>query len=189
MDPIDTSFRLAASLLPEELSSFVHNHILNPHGPFQAYKREAHAQLDRLLAALYPVVQPALERVLAVVSDNQGAVGVAATLALAAAVIVVLNWVRRLMLWWTRMVFRLVFWSLVVAMAAVVVQRGPMQTAKEVVVVGSKIVGWVAAVQQAMQHQQQYQQQHGGQYSQGQYSQGDSRQYKVGGPGSSPGGY
>lgn len=179
MDPIDTSFRLVASLLPEELSSFIHNHILNPHGPFQTYKREAQAQLERLLTALYPIVQPVLEKILALVSDNQGAVGVAATLALAAAVIIILNWVRRLMLWWTRMVFRLMFWSLVIAVAAIVVQRGPMQTAKEVVVVGSKIVGWISAVQQAMQQQQQYGEQ---------FSQGGRRQYNVGG-GRSSGGY
>lgn len=70
---------------------------------------------------------------------------VAGVLALVLAV-QVLSWIRRAVAWFARLLFRLAFWTCVALGVAFVWQRGPEQTARDAVVVVSKVVGFGAAM-------------------------------------------
>jgi hypothetical protein len=50
-----------------------------------------------------------------------------------------LNWLRRIMMWWLRLLFRIAFWSVVVMVVSAVWQRGLEQTVQD-------ISGWVEEV-------------------------------------------
>ncbi|KAF7559156.1 hypothetical protein G7046_g4992 [Stylonectria norvegica] len=146
MDAASLTTSLLAALLPPDLVDYIHTHLLHPHAPLQVFKRQAVLQSQRLLNAAYPIVRPLLDRLLALMADNQGVVGVAVSLAVLAVVVVVLNWVRRLLLWWTRLTMRVAFWAVVLAVAAWVWERGVFESLRDVTVVGSKVVGYLAVL-------------------------------------------
>ncbi|KAH7162950.1 hypothetical protein B0J13DRAFT_615560 [Dactylonectria estremocensis] len=135
---------LLSAFLPADIVASIHTHVLDPSSPAQVLRRSAVAQLQRLLSAAYPVLQPLFERLLDAMAENQGLVGVIASLLVLATVLVVLNWIRRLLMWWTRLALRVASWAALVAIAAVVWDRGVFESARDVAVVGGKIVGYLA---------------------------------------------
>lgn len=58
----------------------------------------------------------------------------------------VLAYLRRLMMWWTRMAMRLVFWSLVVGLGAVVWRRGLETSVQDAVYWGGKVAGFAEGI-------------------------------------------
>lgn len=144
MDSPSLTTHLLSAFLPPELVDSIHTHLLHPHAPLQVLKRNAIIQAQRLFNAAYPVLQPLFERLLNVMAENQGLVGVIASLLVLATVLVVLNWIRRLLLWWTRLTLRIASWAAFVAVAAWVWDRGVFESARDVAVVGGKIVGYLA---------------------------------------------
>jgi hypothetical protein len=145
MDASLTS-RLLTELLPPDLALSVRTHLLNPRAPFQIYKQALLAQLQAWVSALTPHVQPLVDKLLALVFDNQGVTGIVALLCLLTAVVVVMNWIRRLILWWTRLVLRLVFWSAVVVLLAWVWNRGVMESVADAAVVGGRVAGYLGVL-------------------------------------------
>lgn len=81
-------------------------------------------------------------------AENQGVVGSAIGLLLLALAVIVLNWIRRIMLWWTRLTMRIATWAAVIALAAWVYERGVFESVKDVVVVGSKVGGYLAVLKE-----------------------------------------
>ncbi|KID66561.1 hypothetical protein MAN_04842, partial [Metarhizium hybridum] len=145
MDASLTS-RLLTELLPPDVALSVRTHLLNPRAPFQIYKQAAVAQAQAWLAALAPVVQPLADRVLAVAVENQGVTGLVALLCVVTATVVVMNWVRRLIMWWTRLVMRVVFWSAAAALLAWVCNRGVVESVTDAVVLGGRVVGYLGVL-------------------------------------------
>ncbi|EFY90823.1 hypothetical protein MAC_03186 [Metarhizium acridum CQMa 102] len=145
MDASLTS-RLLTELLPPDLALSVRTHLLNPRAPFQIYKQAAAAQVQTWLASLAPVVRPLADKVLAVAVENQGVTGLVALLCVVTATVVVMNWIRRLVLWWTRLVVRVVFWSAAVVLLAWVWNRGVMESARDAAVLGGRVVGYLAVL-------------------------------------------
>ncbi|KAJ6446114.1 nuclear pore assembly and biogenesis domain-containing protein [Purpureocillium lavendulum] len=145
MDASLTS-RLLTELLPADVAASVRRHMLHPSSPLQTVARAATARAQGLAAALAPHVAPLADWAAGVVADNQGLAGLAVLLAVVAAVVVVMNWLRRLVMWWTRVVFRLTLWALVAVLVAWVWQRGVMESVRDAVVVGGKVAGYLAVV-------------------------------------------
>lgn len=137
---------LLATLLPADVVALIDTHILDPRSPVQILKRQALAQAHRGAAAILPLVQPLADRGLAVLAEHQGALDVLLPLATVVATLVVLNWVRRIVLWWTRLVFRAVLWAAVAALAAWVWNRGVLVSARDATVIGAKVMGYMAVL-------------------------------------------
>ncbi|KAG6016484.1 hypothetical protein E4U41_004428 [Claviceps citrina] len=138
--------RLLTELLPPDLAASVRQHLLNPRAPLQTYKRAATWQLQRALASLQPHLQPVLDRILALAVDNQGVMGVVVLLTLLTGAVVVMNWVRRLVMWWTRLAMRAVLWAGLVLALAWLWNRGVWESVRDGAVVGGKVVGYLAVL-------------------------------------------
>ncbi|RFU71892.1 hypothetical protein TARUN_10377, partial [Trichoderma arundinaceum] len=138
--------QLLASLLPPDVVALIDTHILDPQSPVQMVKRQALAQARRSADVLLPLVQPLIDRALAVLAEHQGALDMLIPLVVLVTTLVVLNWVRRIILWWTRLAFKAVFWAAFVAMAAWVWNRGVLVSARDATVVGAKVVGYMAVL-------------------------------------------
>ena len=136
--------RLLTELLPPDLAESVRQHLLNPRAPLQIYKQRA-AQYARDLLAL---AEPYIDRTLGAFAspENHGVVGGAMVLLTAVLALIIMNWVRRLVMWWTRLVFRMTLWAVVIALLAFIWNRGLMVSARDAVVIGGKIAGYGAAL-------------------------------------------
>ncbi|OLN81118.1 hypothetical protein CCHL11_09703 [Colletotrichum chlorophyti] len=143
-DPSLANF-LLRSVLPPDAADFIHKNAFHPSSPLQTLKRHALAAASRAADELYPYLAPAVDATLAFLHDSPELVSFAALLALLAATVVVLNWIRRLVAFWTAVVLRLAFWGFVVVVVAAVVQRGVWESARDAVVIGGKVAGFAAA--------------------------------------------
>ncbi|KAL7950625.1 hypothetical protein V8C42DRAFT_126236 [Trichoderma barbatum] len=135
-----------ASFLPPNAVALIDTHILDPRSPIQMLKRQALAQARRGASAVIPLVQPVAERGMAALAQHQGMLDVLLPLATVVATLVVLNWIRRLVLWWTRLVMRAVVWAALVALAAWVCNRGVLESARDAAVIGAKVMGYMAVL-------------------------------------------
>jgi hypothetical protein len=138
--------QLLASFLPPDIVALIDTHLLDPQSPVQAIKRQALAQARRSADVVLPLLQPLVDRALSLLAEHQGALDMLVPLVVLITTLVVLNWVRRIILWWTRLAFRAVFWAAVVAMAAWVWNRGVLVSARDASVVGAKVMGYVAVL-------------------------------------------
>lgn len=93
-----------------------------------------------------PVIEPLLDRLNTVLTNSPDVVVLVFVAVLLLVALQVLTWMRRMVAWVTGLMFRLMFWACVMAMAAVVVQRGPEQTVRDGAVLVSKIAGYGAAL-------------------------------------------
>ncbi|CAM1507028.1 Fc.00g066690.m01.CDS01 [Cosmosporella sp. VM-42] len=139
---------LLKALLPADLVETIHVYFLAPSSPVQTAKRHLLVHSQRLLNAAYPVIQPLLDRLLLLMSENQGVVGTVISLLVLATILVVLNWIRRLVLWWTRFTIKIATWAVVFLLAAWVWERGVWESVRDVVVIGGKVVGYMAVLKE-----------------------------------------
>lgn len=135
-----------SGILPPEAIESIHVNIVHPHAPFQVFKRQVLVQAQRAFNVIYPFIQPLADRVLALAAENQGAVGLVASVFLLVVIVSIVIFVQRLIMWCTRLALRVVFWASVFAVVAWAWQRGPLETVKDTVVVGSKIAGFLTGV-------------------------------------------
>ncbi len=140
-----TISRFVTSLLPPDAAAFVHKHALRGDAPLQVYFNQARVSATRSTSKLYPYVQPYVEKLLEITGGSEVA-GLLVPLGIVAVALIVLNWIRRALLFWTRMAVKAVFWASVAALAAWVWQRGLEESARDVVLVGGKIAGYAAVV-------------------------------------------
>lgn len=139
---------LLRAFLPPDLVTTIDTHILHPDSPLQSLKRQALLQAQRALDTLLPLAQPLLDRALLLMAENQGAVGTAVSLLLVVLVVVVLSWIRRLVMWWTRLTMRVAMWGILVALAAWVWERGVWESVRDVVILGGKVGGYMAVLKE-----------------------------------------
>lgn len=130
---------LSAALFSESTLRLLQTHLLGPSSTLQTLKRH-------LVSLVAPLAAPLLARLDHILTSSPDVVLLVATVLLVVLVVQVLAWVRRVVAWFTALLLRVVFWSAVAAGLAFVWQRGPEQTARDAVVVVSKIVGFGAAM-------------------------------------------
>lgn len=134
-----------------------------------------------LVALVAPLAAPLLARLDHLLTSSPDVVLLVAVVLLVVLFVQVLAWVRRVVAWFTALLLRVVFWSAVAAGLAFVWQRGPEQTARDAVVVVSKIVGFGAAMKDVwVSEYRRYE-------AQGSH-QGATHQARVGGAGGGAGG-
>lgn len=140
-------------LLPANVVEYVNKHALRADAPLQIYMTQARSQASRAAERAYPYVQPRVERLVSAMSSAAesspaaGALGsLLVPLAILAVSVIVMNWIRRMVVWWTKLAFRAVFWATVFALAAWVWNRGVEESVRDVVVLGGKVAGYLAVV-------------------------------------------
>ncbi|EKJ79802.1 hypothetical protein HYE67_008353 [Fusarium culmorum] len=134
------------SFLPPELAETVQKHILSPRSPVQVVVRNVLVQAQNVIDTVTPIVEPILDRVMILLAENQGLVGVIASLLVLATVVIILNWIRRLLMWWTRMAMRIMTWAFMFALAAWIWERGVFESARDMTVIGARILGYLAVI-------------------------------------------
>ncbi|ATY60786.1 hypothetical protein A9K55_006609 [Cordyceps militaris] len=147
MDVMSTLSDLINSLLPADTAALVHHHVLRADAPLQVYFAAARASVTRSAGAVTPYVAPLVERLLAWTHDSALG-GLLVPLTILVAAVVVMNWIRRVLLWWTRLALRAVLWATLAALAAWVWQRGLQASVRDVVVVAGKVAGYAAVVRE-----------------------------------------
>lgn len=133
-------------MLPPEAVEYIRTNFLSPHAPFQTYKRAALVYAQRGFDALYPLAQPIIDKLLVVMAENQGFVGLAVAVAVVTVMLMVLNWIRRLAMWCAWASVRVVMMSIAVAVGAYVWERGLFDTAQSLFVLGGKVMGYLAVL-------------------------------------------
>lgn len=153
---------LLTSLLPPELARLVQTQILSPSSPVQTIKTHVLALSRQALDILTPLVTPLLDRALA----TDGLPGFVTMVCALGVLFLLVTWVHRMVMWWTRLAMRAVFWGVVVLLGAWAWQRGPVETARDVFVVGGKLAGFVMAMKDVwMDEYQKYDEQQRGRRS------------------------
>ncbi|KAG8350952.1 hypothetical protein FVEN_g10847 [Fusarium venenatum] len=137
---------LITALLPPELAESVQKHILHPRSPVQVLARNVLVQVQKVIDTAIPIIEPILDRVMILLAENQGLVGVIASLLVLATVVIILNWIRRLLMWWTRLAMRIVTWAFMFALAAWIWERGVFESARDMTVIGARILGYLAVI-------------------------------------------
>jgi hypothetical protein len=94
----------------------------------------------------YPFLEPLLDRVARALNNSPDFVVLIFVLIVAAIVLQLLVWVRRVIMWWTNLAFRLVFWLCLGLFISMVWQRGFEASLRDAVVIGGKIMGYAAVV-------------------------------------------
>lgn len=133
------------ALLSQKSLAAVNQHILNPSSPFQTLRR----QFADLLSTLYneimsPVLRPVLDRATEALVNSPDIVVLGVIVLFLLLALQVLLWVRRMVAWFTALVLRLVFWAFVVAVVAVMWQRGPDQAVKDLAALVGMVSGYTA---------------------------------------------
>ncbi|KAK4103185.1 hypothetical protein N658DRAFT_494513 [Parathielavia hyrcaniae] len=141
-DPLHRAFDFIHDFLPAETLAALQSHLLNPSSPLHNLRRS----LTALAAQMLSLLAPLLDYLAALLANSPTIVAAAATLVIAVLILQVLSVVRRVMLFWTRLAFRLLFYAVVGLAASMVWQRGVERTVRDLVVVGSQVGGWVAGV-------------------------------------------
>ncbi|CAN8098672.1 unnamed protein product [Discula destructiva] len=87
-----------------------------------------------------PLLNPLLMRFNALLTNSPDIVVLFLVVLVFLVAIQILAWIRRIMMWLTGLVLRLMFWSLVVAGVAMLVQRGPDKTARDLAALGDWVL-------------------------------------------------
>jgi len=131
------------------MAHYIATHILHPRSPFQIYGKEALTRAQRGYETLYPHLEPYYNQAVDAMSDPEGPGAYFALVPLVLGVIaavMVVSYVIRIMTWWTRFVSRMAFYAVLLAVVAMVWDRGLLQSSKDAVIIVSKLVGYGASV-------------------------------------------
>ncbi|EOO03394.1 hypothetical protein UCRPA7_1081 [Phaeoacremonium minimum UCRPA7] len=129
-----------------QLLQFIHDHVLHPDAPFQIVKRKIIAAVQSSTEIMYPLLQPFIDRLTVALYNSPDIVIVGFALVVLVLTIQVLSWIRRVSMWAAGVAFRLMFYAVVVGVAAAVWQRGLENSVKDVVVLCSKAAGFAVAL-------------------------------------------
>ncbi|KAI0021316.1 hypothetical protein F4780DRAFT_739007 [Xylariomycetidae sp. FL0641] len=149
MDTSDTWLLNALQgILPENTLHLLHEHVLSPTSPLAALRGHVNGFLGALYTLLSPVLAPLAARLAQALHDSPDLVVLGFVLGFLFLAVQVMAFVQRTVMAVTRLVFRLLFWSAVAALVAALWQRGPEAAARDVVVVVSKVAGYVAVIRE-----------------------------------------
>jgi hypothetical protein len=107
-------------------------HIYNSCDP---YLRPVRRFVTSAQQTTYPVILPYLNRAAVLAQDSPAILSVGVLLLLLLIAMQVLNFIRRVMVFWFRLCVRLAFWAVVVLVISAVWQRGLQRTMED-------LVGW-----------------------------------------------
>ncbi|KUI52445.1 hypothetical protein VP1G_09890 [Cytospora mali] len=134
------------AVFSEQTLSVLNQHVLSPSSPLQTLRRQFIDLLSTVFSIMTPVIQPLLDRLNTALTNSPDVVVLIFVVVLLFIALQILAWMRRMVAWVTGLMFKLIFWACMMGVVAVVVQRGPEQTVRDLVVVVSKIAGYGAAL-------------------------------------------
>ncbi|KAF3769232.1 hypothetical protein M406DRAFT_19814, partial [Cryphonectria parasitica EP155] len=117
----------------------VNRHILSSSSPLNNLRRQ-------FLDTMAPIAEPLVARLNEILVNSPDIVILLLVVLVFVLAVQVLAWIRRMLVWLTGLLFRLMFWAAVAAAIAFVYQRGPEETVRDLVVVVSKIAGYGASL-------------------------------------------
>lgn len=142
----------------------------------------AHPYTATITARLAAAITPLLDRAARAAYDAPDVVVLGAVFVLLVLVVRLLSLLRRFVAWWTRLLFRLVFWSGVALLLAAMWQRGLERSTQDAAALTGRLVGYGAFVRDVWQSEyHRYQQQQVQAQAQASY------RVPSGGVGASPG--
>ncbi|EFX03666.1 hypothetical protein CMQ_594 [Grosmannia clavigera kw1407] len=170
-----SAFDYLQGLLPDPVLTLLDEHVVRSDAPLHLVTRAVASQLTAaasataaaaqpytasMTARLVAAVTPLLDRAARAAYDAPDVVVLGAVFVLLLFVLRLLSLVRRLVAWWTRMLFRLLFWSGVVLVLAAMWQRGLEQSTQDAAALTGRLVGYGAFVRDVWQSEyHRYQQQ------------------------------
>ena len=131
LPPLSTT----TALLPPSFLSAVHTHLAPFSKPF-----------SDMMAAIGALVAPLVDRFTAALLASPDVVFLGVVLALLWLTLQVLSWVRRVIIFWTRVAFNLALVACLGALLAIARRRGPEQPLRDCVVVITKVAGFAVGV-------------------------------------------
>ncbi|CAK7198600.1 hypothetical protein SEUCBS139899_001264 [Sporothrix eucalyptigena] len=156
-----SAFAFVQGYLPDSVSSLVYEYALRDGAPLQLWSRVLANQASRAAHAVSPytapltakatssfatMVTPVLDRIARAAYNAPDVVVLLFVVVLLVLMLQVLSLIRRLVAWWTRMLFRLIFWSGVALVVAAVWQRGLAQSAEDAAAIVGRLYGYASFV-------------------------------------------
>jgi len=136
------------AFLPDNYLHFLARHVLNPRSPLQLLKAQAASVASGAGDMVFPVVKPLLDRVTLALWNSPDVV-VLGTLLLALYLAVQLVFMaKRLVVWWTGVAVRILWYAALAALAAAVWQRGLEATLRDLFVLGGKLMGYAVVIKE-----------------------------------------
>jgi hypothetical protein len=133
-------------MLPEQTVQVLQDHVLDPETPFQILLRQLSLRVQKAFNMLIPVVTPLFNRALEALNNSPDVVIVAVMLSFVIVALQFVFWMQRIMMFWTRLAMRMVFYAALAAVVAVVWQRGPEAAMADVAHLAAKIATYAAIV-------------------------------------------
>ena len=141
--------------LPDHSVEFLQQHIFNPASTTQQLRRYILSTFQIAFNAMVVALSPLADRLIQALYNSPDVVVLIFFLVLLFILAQVALLVHRVMMFFTRLAYRLLFWATIAALAAVVWQIGPEATARYSIVIGSKIVGYLAGLVAVFQQEYQ----------------------------------
>lgn len=135
-----------SDVLPDRLLKLLYRHILHPHSATQDFGRRAAMTAERGLGGLFHTLEPAMDRLTRALYNSPDIVVLAFVVVLVVVMFQVLVWLKRIVVWWTRLAFRVALWACIVGLIAVVWQRGLQASLRDAVAIASALLGYAAVV-------------------------------------------
>ncbi|ERS96067.1 hypothetical protein HMPREF1624_07603 [Sporothrix schenckii ATCC 58251] len=154
-------FAFVQGYLPDSVSDLLQEYAFRDGAPLQLFSAALAQQAARAADAVSPytapltaratssfvtMVTPVLDRIARAAYNAPDVVVLLLVVVMAVLAIQVLSLLRRLVAWWTRLLFRLLFWSGVVLVLAAVWQRGPLQSAQDAAAIAGRLYGYASFV-------------------------------------------
>ncbi|KAK0730706.1 hypothetical protein B0H67DRAFT_463079, partial [Lasiosphaeris hirsuta] len=109
-------------------------------------KSEVTSALSAFAAQMWPVVAPLVNRVGQALASSPDLVVLVVLITIVVLIVQILAYVQRIMMFWTRLAMRAIFWAGVAAVGAMVWQRGIEVSVRDAIVWGSKVLGFASGV-------------------------------------------
>ncbi|KAF8867009.1 hypothetical protein BDZ45DRAFT_710068 [Acephala macrosclerotiorum] len=115
--------------------------LLHLYDTSEPYTRPITSTLTSLRTQLSPLILPYLNRLAILAQDSPALISVGILLLFLLISLQILAWMKRVMMFWFRLVMRLVFWGMVGVAVSVVAQRGVGRTVEDLMRWGGELNG------------------------------------------------
>lgn len=102
--------------------------------------------IQKFFSVVYPIVGPAMDRLIQALYNSPDIVVLGFVAVILLFMFQVLSWMRRFMVFWTRLAARFTFYAGIVALAASVYQRGFERSFNDAVSLGNTLLGWAGMI-------------------------------------------
>lgn len=126
--------------------------------------RGAISSLQKAFSLLYPIIGPLLDRLTQALYSSPDIVVLGFLAVILLVMLQIMNWLRRAMMFWTRLAARFTFYAGIVGLGAHIYQRGLETSFNDAVRLGSTLLSWAGVLKDYwMSEYQRYESQgHGG---------------------------